>query len=187
MINLRPLFLFAIVMGCSIVSFSQPIKVKVNLSVDPSYAGHDSLARRAAQAMEDVINSPEFKQRVLAGTYKKTNALSNSQLYDRIMLARANAGSNMTVTIPITVGDVTGLGISSYETIVQFDLNVVQPAIIPYDTTTTLTPALYQVFVDRTQPANRLIVGSFGFTQPLAGGGTSVKRKFTVVGSLGGM
>lgn len=86
---MRILFLLLICFAAHTISQAQ---VKVRLHSIVGYNGHEEFARRAAAAFETVVNSPEFRDRVLAGTYLKTNGLTNEQLYDRIMAAHEVQG-----------------------------------------------------------------------------------------------
>jgi Cohesin domain/Carboxypeptidase regulatory-like domain len=99
-----------------------------------------------------------------------------------VSLPNASGGTGFTVTIPITVGDVTGRGVIAYQFNVTFDPNVVQPASTPYSTTGTMTAATpgYSVTVNPDNPGS-LRFAVFG-TQPLTGSGTLLNLRFNIVG-----
>lgn len=60
-------------------------QVKVQLHSIVGYGQHEAFAKKAIVALEQVLNSEEFKQGVLNGNFIRTEGLSNQQLYDRIM------------------------------------------------------------------------------------------------------
>src|SRR5687768_2855841 len=73
-------------------SFGQEKKVKVTLHDVTGYGDHKSFAYKAAQILEDVFNSEEFKNEVLNGKFNATKGLTNQQLYDKIMTAHEEDG-----------------------------------------------------------------------------------------------
>ena len=87
-------FLSTILICLTCVSFSvaQERKIKVALHKIEGYGTNDSFANKAAQLLEDVLNSDEFKKEVLKGKFNSTNGLSNQQLYDKIMTAHEEEG-----------------------------------------------------------------------------------------------
>jgi hypothetical protein len=77
---------------CVNFSLAQERKIKVALHNIEGYEANESFANKAAQLLEDVLNSDEFKLEVLKGKFKSTNGLSNQQLYDKIMTAHEEEG-----------------------------------------------------------------------------------------------
>lgn len=73
-------------------AFGQEKKVKVTLHDVTGYGDHKPFAYKAAQILEDVFNSEEFKEEVLKGKFNATKGLTNQQLYDKIMTAQEEAG-----------------------------------------------------------------------------------------------
>jgi len=73
-------------------SFGQNKKVEVKLHSIEGYDEYEQFANRAIIELEKVINSDEFKKRVLAGEYIRTNDLNNQQLFDKIILAQEKQG-----------------------------------------------------------------------------------------------
>ncbi len=67
-------------------------RVKVQLHSIVGYEQHEDFAKRAIVALEQVLNSEEFKQGVLNGNFIRAEGLSNQQLYDRIMGAHEVQG-----------------------------------------------------------------------------------------------
>jgi hypothetical protein len=116
--------------------------------------------------------------------YQKVYAQTSEALLGGVQVSLPNASGNAgtTVLIPVTVGSITGLGVTSYEMTVLYDPAVLQLASPAFDTTGTLTAAAggYTVFVDPTQPAGRLRFGAFG-TIPLSGSGTLLYLRFNVL------
>lgn len=86
------------------------------------------------------------------------------------------------VTIPITTGDVSGLGVISYDLQVTFDPAVVIPASPPFDRTGTLSSSM--LVTPNTGFPGHLIITSFQGT-PLTGAGTLLNLKFNVIGAPG--
>lgn len=72
--------------------YSQTPKVKVKLHSIVGYGNNDVFAKEAATALEEVLNSEEFKSRVLSMTSIKNKDLTNQQLYDLIMKAHETVG-----------------------------------------------------------------------------------------------
>jgi hypothetical protein len=86
------------------------------------------------------------------------------------------------ITVPITVGDTTGLQITSYDLQVTYDPAIVQPAATPIDTNGTLSSSM--LVTPSTGNSGHFIVSAFQGTY-LAGSGTLINLNFTVVGSSG--
>ncbi|MBI1761409.1 MAG: hypothetical protein HYR56_08240 [Acidobacteria bacterium] len=98
-----------------------------------------------------------------------------------IALPNLNATTGTSVTIPITVGDLSGKGVIAYDFDLVFDQNVLQAQSTPYDAANTLSSTL--TITANPQPG-RLRVSAFG-TQPLTGAGTLLNLKFNVTGAGG--
>lgn len=84
----------AIVMGlvCSNVVSAQAPKVRVTLREIEGYGANESFAQNAAQLLEDVLNSEEFRKEVLKRRFRSTLGLSNQELYERLMTAHEVEG-----------------------------------------------------------------------------------------------
>jgi hypothetical protein len=74
------------------VAFGQTQHITVKLHTITGYGQNEEFARKAATALEEVLNSEEFKTRMLSMTYLRTNGLTNQQLYDLIMKAHEVQG-----------------------------------------------------------------------------------------------
>jgi len=81
-----------IIMIFTAFSFGQEKKVEVILHDITGYGDDKPFADKAAQVLEDVINSEEFKREVLNSNFKSTKGLTNQQLYDKIMTAHEEDG-----------------------------------------------------------------------------------------------
>jgi hypothetical protein len=68
----------------------KPVKVKIHSIT--GYGPYEAFARKAAAALEKVLNSTEFETRMKADTYLKTKDLTNDQLFDTIMAAHETEG-----------------------------------------------------------------------------------------------
>ncbi|MBK8466506.1 MAG: hypothetical protein IPL32_11800 [Chloracidobacterium sp.] len=99
-----------------------------------------------------------------------------------VSLPTMNAGG--TAIVPVTVGDLTGLGAISFEFQVTFDPAVLQPMTQPVNTSGTLTgDGSWNVFRNASNPG-QLIVSGFS-TNPLTGSGTLIDLRFDVIGAPG--
>ena len=90
------------------------------------------------------------------------------------------AGSN--ISVPITVGDLTGKAVRSFDFQITFDPTRVQPLAVPYDTAGTISSGM-TVTYDISNPGH-LIVSASQATD-LTGSGTLIKVLFNIVGAPG--
>lgn len=99
-----------------------------------------------------------------------------------VSLPDLSGATGSVITVPITVEDLTGWGVVSYECQVSFDPAVVQPASPSYDTSGTLSGNA----LITPNPGNpgHLIINGFQ-TGAMSGAGTLLKLKFNVVGTSG--
>ncbi|HEY0658543.1 MAG TPA: cohesin domain-containing protein, partial [Pyrinomonadaceae bacterium] len=99
-----------------------------------------------------------------------------------VSLPTSTVEAETTILVPVTVGDLTGLNITSYEFTVSYDTSVLQLASPAFETTGTLTGAAggYTVFNDTTVPSGQVRIGAFG-TTPLSGAGTLIFIRFNVL------
>lgn len=87
------------------------------------------------------------------------------------------------ITIPITVGDLTGRGAISYDLQVSFDPSIITPASPAFDRTGTLCNSTWLVHPNSQNPGH-LVVGAFS-AGPLTGSGTLINLRFNLVGAVG--
>jgi hypothetical protein len=99
-----------------------------------------------------------------------------------ISLPNISGARGSSVTIPITVGNLTERGYVAYDFDLTFDQNVLQLQNPPVDAAGTLSSAL-NLTPNATTPG-RLRVSAFG-TSALAGVGTLLNLKFNVIGTPG--
>ncbi len=99
-----------------------------------------------------------------------------------VSMPAVTASPGIEITIPVTVGDTTGQEIISYDFQVTFDPAVVQPAATPYDLPGTISGSM--AITTNTENSGHLVISGFQ-TAPLAGAGTLINLKFTVVGASG--
>ena len=78
--------------AATINSIGQTKKVTVTLHSVVGYGTHEDFAKTATEALENVFNSEEFKTRMLAMKFRKTNGMTNQQLYETIMKAHEVQG-----------------------------------------------------------------------------------------------
>lgn len=86
-----------------------------------------------------------------------------------------------TVTLPITVGDLTGRGVIAWDLDITFDPAVLTPADPPVDATGTLSSSMT---ITPNATPGRLRISAFG-TEALTGTGTLIKLRFNIAGSTG--
>jgi hypothetical protein len=99
-----------------------------------------------------------------------------------VSLPHVNAAAGSLITIPVTVGDLTGRGVISYDFQISFDPAVLQPASPAFDQAGTLSSGM--LITPNTANAGHLILSAFQATN-LSGSGTLVNLKFNVVGVNG--
>ncbi|MBK8466116.1 MAG: carboxypeptidase regulatory-like domain-containing protein [Chloracidobacterium sp.] len=114
--------------------------------------------------------------------FSKNNvSTENSPLDVTVSLANVSSTPGI-VLVPITVGDLTGLEIFSYDLQVTFDPAVVTPASPAFVGPGTLSSAM-AVTTNATNPGH-LILGAFQGS-PLDGSGTLIFLRFNVIGTPG--
>jgi uncharacterized protein (TIGR03437 family) len=106
-------------------------------------------------------------------------ALSPAQV--AISLPQVSASTGSSVTIPITVGDLTGRNFLSFDFDLTYDASVLQAQPQPTDASDTLARNLT---ITANATPGRLRVSAFG-AQAMAGAGTLLKLKFNVTGASG--
>ncbi|MFN0277696.1 MAG: cohesin domain-containing protein [Pyrinomonadaceae bacterium] len=118
-------------------------------------------------------------------TFTPTNTATNTPTPVTtlpVSLPSMNAPPSAEITVPITVGDLTGYEINAFDLQVTFDPTVVEPSITSYDTTGTLSSTMS--ITPNTDYAGHFIISAFQGSF-LSGAGTLINLKFTVVGSGG--
>lgn len=94
----------------------------------------------------------------------------------------ATVGSDF--TIPITVSDLTGAGVRSFQIIISFNQNVIIPQASPVDTSGTISSGMF-VIPNATNPGQLTVSFSGVSPTPLSGAGVLFNLKFKAVGSVG--
>ncbi len=88
------------------------------------------------------------------------------------------------LVVPITVDNVTGLGVISYEFQVTFDPTVLQPVLpFPFSTTSTLSNGWN--ILRNANNSGHLIISGLTFFDVLTGSGTLLNLRFHVIGAPG--
>src|SRR4029079_4324593 len=72
-----------------------------------------------------------------------TSGISPAVTVPVSLLNVAGAGSGSIVSIPVTVSDLSGLGVRAYDLHLSFDPAVLHPLATPYDTTATLSSGMF--------------------------------------------
>jgi hypothetical protein len=93
-----------------------------------------------------------------------------------------SAAVDSSVSIPIKVEDLTGLGVSAYDLQITYDPTVIQPLRTPYDTTDTLSSGM--LITPNAANAGHLIISAFQ-TGDLSGAGTLLNVRFKLIGGPG--
>ena len=99
-----------------------------------------------------------------------------------VSISAVNGGTGSVVTVPITVGNVSGSGVVSYECQVSFNPAVIQPASPAYDKLGTLSSDMS--ITSNANHSGHLIISAFQGTS-MSGSGTLLNLRFNVVGSSG--
>jgi hypothetical protein len=107
---------------------------------------------------------------------------SNQLVTVAVSLPNASGALNANVSIPITVGDLTGLGVRAYDLQVTFNPAILQPLTTPYDNAGTLSSGM--LITPNANNAGHLIISAFQTTD-LSGSGTLLNLRFKVVGAIG--
>jgi hypothetical protein len=99
-----------------------------------------------------------------------------------LALPRISALPGASVTVPVTVGDLTNRGVMAYDLDIEFDPSMLQPQVVAFETEGTLSDGMLVT----TNGADRghLIISAFQPTE-IAGAGPLINLKFTVTGSAG--
>lgn len=99
-----------------------------------------------------------------------------------VSLPSMTAEDGSSITVPVTVSDLTGLGVIAYDLQISFDPAVVQPASPAYDRVGTLSYNT-TIFPNAAFPGH-LIISAFQ-NSTVSGSGTLLNLKFNVVGTAG--
>ncbi|HEX8289187.1 MAG TPA: cohesin domain-containing protein [Pyrinomonadaceae bacterium] len=99
-----------------------------------------------------------------------------------VKLPESQAGQNAFVTIPITVGDISGRGVVSYDFDLRFDPAILQVSGDSFDTNETLSKNL--TVLTNTSNPGQIRVAAFG-SSVLNGNGTLLNLRLKVIGNAG--
>jgi hypothetical protein len=91
-------------------------------------------------------------------------------------------GTGSSVTVPVTVGSLTGQNVVSFDFVLNFNSSVMNLQNPSFDTAGTLSSNM--TITPNTSTPGRLTLSAFG-TTPLSGSGTLINIRFTVAGSVG--
>ncbi|MFN0121748.1 MAG: cohesin domain-containing protein [Blastocatellia bacterium] len=103
----------------------------------------------------------------------------NAALAKTAALPSLNAAKGEIITVPVTVGDLSGQNIIACDFDLGFDGALLQPLATPYDAAGTLSSAMT---ITTNATPGRLRVSAFG-TAALSGAGVLLNLKFTVIGA----
>lgn len=99
----------------------------------------------------------------------------------QVVASSVSAASGTVVSVPVTVGDMTGRGVTAYQFQMRYDPAVLEPVAQPVDLDGTLSQG-YLATVNPDEPG-LLTVSLFG-ANPLAGDGNLLNMKFNVIGAV---
>ncbi len=113
-------------------------------------------------------------------------AASIAQLHEdpqalAISAPRLNAAPGTALKVPVTIGDITGLGIRSYEFELHYDANVLEPAAVAADTAGRISEGRTVTVNSLEKGILRVVI--FG-ALPLEGQGHLLDLHFNVVGTV---
>lgn len=100
----------------------------------------------------------------------------------QVSLPYVYASPFVPVTVPITVGNTTGLGITSYRLQISFDPSIVRVASPSFDQEGTLSSGM-SITANAANSGHLIVSGLQG--APLVGGGTLLNLKFDFIGLFG--
>lgn len=89
-------------------------------------------------------------------------------------------GPGSPLTVPVTVGNVSGLGVVAYDLVISFDPAVLSLQSPAFDSVGTLSGAM--TITPNASMGGRITISAFG-TTALSGSGTLVNLKFNVIGA----
>jgi hypothetical protein len=119
------------------------------------------------------------------GIYSETGGFWNADpviVSVAVSLPAVNAAPGSAILVPITIGDVTGLGIIEYHFHVNYDPAVVQAASPVHSHAGTLSSNM--IFETSTGSGGLITIDAFQ-PSPLSGSGTLLNLRFNVVGTAG--
>ena len=140
-------------------------------------AAYDSTQLAGLGAATDRPSEPPADARV---TYSGTSP--NSPLAISVSLPNAMGQHGLTVSIPISVGDMTGQGVRSYDLQVSFDPTVLQPTGQPFTSLGTLSAGM--IIAANANNSGHIVISAYQ-ANDLAGAGTLINLNFNVVGTAG--
>jgi photosystem II stability/assembly factor-like uncharacterized protein len=129
---------------------------------------------------KSVKTEPEAGTSAIAA--QSLSSPSSPALSVAVSLPNASGLMNADVSIPITVGDLTGLVVRAYDLQVTFNPAILQPLATPYDNAGTLSSGM--LITPNANNAGHLIISAFQTTD-LSGSGTLLNLRFKVVGAIG--
>lgn len=100
-----------------------------------------------------------------------------------VSLPEVSAAPGSVISIPVNIGDVTGLGVEYYGLQVSFDPTVIQPASPAFDVAETVGSRMFPL--SGSHDPGHLFVEAFQPQPYVAGSGVLVYLRFNVVGTLG--
>jgi hypothetical protein len=125
----------------------------------------------------DVVTTPVPRSR--SSSY--TSCFASSAV--PVSISSVGAVPGQTITVPVTIGDVTGKEVSAYDFTMNYDATKLTPASPAFDVTGTVTgaattPAPWTI-TPNTATSGRVVISAFG-TGNLTGSGTLINMRFTV-------
>jgi CSLREA domain-containing protein len=99
-----------------------------------------------------------------------------------VSLANPTGAMGSNISLPITVGDLTGRGVKAYDLQVTFNAAILELLPTPYDTAGTLSSGM--LITPNANNAGHLIISAFQATD-LSGSGTLLNLRFKIIGQPG--
>src|SRR6476469_140726 len=106
----------------------------------------------------------------------------SSPLAINVSLPNVGGAPGTMISIPVSVGDMTGQGVRSYDMQVSFNPAVLQPGVPIFTSLGTLSSGM--TVAANASNAGHMIISAFQ-ANDLSGAGTLILLNFTVVGSQG--
>jgi hypothetical protein len=151
------------------------------LSAPPDAASPDAL-NIAAVALRQGAAANSSTQIVDGIRIADTWARATSIVSLAVAMPHVTGPTTTVITVPISVGDLTGEQVKAYDLQVTFNAAVVQPDATPTDTSGTVSSGM--AITTNAGNSGHLIISAFQ-TNDLTGSGTLIKLRFMIVGAPG--
>ena len=114
-------------------------------------------------------------------TLTVTQAAANNNCVPVAIVTNLIGTTGSSLTVPVTVGNLTGKGVTAFDFTLTFDPTILKPNSTPVDTAGTLSSG-FTITTNAGTPG-KLVISAFG-TTPLTGAGTLLNLEFDLIGAI---